>query len=478
MNVFKTNHCNAPNVVWSKSSPRLDCIFDNLTSQYLPKQIIEIIINYDFHLEGEVDHIIDVANKGIWSSYSLPNNKMIYTCAPHAGFNFFLDTKKYANKITMVNLVDNTSTLLENIDGFGECDPYIQDISVRNKNGSYCIVTTPTSEKNTIKVWIKDPDKTEIQLLYTLTGHTEEITDLSILSDENIVVSCSNDATIRLWSLETGHCNAILSGHIYPIKQIYSTSNNKRLVSIDKDVLKIWSYETYGCLSTLNIGHNNDYIKCVGIVDRAPLGRPKVTLCQEGLIREKSMDNSHNDEFIVTSTVNDSMIKIWKVKTGENIRSMDRTNDRADNYRFSHICLDKHTGNIFEATINNKIKVWNIFDKRQEFVLSGHTDCIQYIGIMPDGKIISSSRDNTVRIWTLNQQNIDRWKKLNKCGKSHRRSFRRLNVGCTAESLVNKCKTIFLPPMFSIYSVIYYIKVLPDGRLAGYSFDGKIFIFK
>lgn len=54
----------------------------------------------------------------------------------------------------------------------------------------------------------------ELQLPYQLLflGHEDCVRDLVEINDEQIL-SCSNDSTVRRWSVDSGKCLEILTGH-------------------------------------------------------------------------------------------------------------------------------------------------------------------------------------------------------------------------------------------------------------------------
>lgn len=47
---------------------------------------------------------------------------------------------------------------------------------------------------------------------WNVTGHDDCVRDLAVINS-NEILSCSNDATVRQWSIETGECLNILYGH-------------------------------------------------------------------------------------------------------------------------------------------------------------------------------------------------------------------------------------------------------------------------
>ena len=69
-----------------------------------------------------------------------------------------------------------------------------------------------------------------------------------------------------------------------------------------------------------------------------------------------------------------------------------------------------HTGHIFclNQLLDGKLIsgasdwsliAWDIEKEQQIFTLEGHEECINSIDIFPDGRIITASTDQTIKIW-------------------------------------------------------------------------------
>ena len=57
-------------------------------------------------------------------------------------------------------------------------------------------------------------------------------------------------------------------------------------------------------------------------------------------------------------------------------------------------------GRIVSGSSDNTIRIWEKKDNRWESVaLEGHTDSVWTLQVLPDGRIVSGSHDNTIRIW-------------------------------------------------------------------------------
>jgi len=84
-------------------------------------------------------------------------------------------------------------------------------------------------------------------------GHQERVWVITEMYDGNLI-SCSDDATIRIWNITTGNCEKILVGHG---DRIYCMSilPDKRIISGSNDgTIKIWNSESGTCESTFNDG--------------------------------------------------------------------------------------------------------------------------------------------------------------------------------------------------------------------------------
>ena len=51
---------------------------------------------------------------------------------------------------------------------------------------------------------------------------------------------------------------------------------------------------------------------------------------------------------------------------------------------------------------DNSVRIWNLFEKRQDAVLQGHTGTVHFAIFTTDNKfIVSAGDDKTVRVWNI-----------------------------------------------------------------------------
>ncbi len=64
---------------------------------------------------------------------------------------------------------------------------------------------------NMVRLWRVNGDQT---LVHSYTGHTDYVSSVAFSSDGQWLASGSHDQTVRLWSVLTGNCQAVLEGWV------------------------------------------------------------------------------------------------------------------------------------------------------------------------------------------------------------------------------------------------------------------------
>ncbi|MFZ4640048.1 MAG: protein kinase domain-containing protein [Nodosilinea sp.] len=94
------------------------------------------------------------------------------------------------------------------------------------------------SEDQTIRFW----DLATKKQIRSLHQHTNAVKALALTTDQNILISAGDDRTIRLWSLPEGKTlGVIANAHEVPINALEVSHNNKFLASADSNgTIKLW----------------------------------------------------------------------------------------------------------------------------------------------------------------------------------------------------------------------------------------------
>jgi WD40 repeat protein len=389
-----------------------------------PTCISDLIVNYDYNFECKLDCILTGHSKRIWSTTFLDENKILS--------NSIWSTLLWdLTKIPLNPIIIPIS--VEKICG-------IAPIVLTKNNILYsCIITYVCStnaleiiEHNLI-VWrnftndfFENANSWKIDFI--LSGHINKITR-AVMIDTYRLASCSQDGSIKIWNLCSGNCEATFNEHVGEILRVFSLSKN-RFASIAIDgTIKIWDTNTYECKYTLNNDINTLFI---------------------GLSYN---EDTQAERFI---TLSHTSVKIWS-NEDTNIYKCIRTIEYKKETSSCHLpgienIRIRQNGTI-AVIFDTTIKIFNVNNSyvsdECELVLNGHTSSILAITILPDGKIASSSKDNTIRIWEISDD---------------------------AKKLIN-CEIISLK-QFGENNLVNFLKVLPDGRLLGYSLDNTMIIWK
>lgn len=104
-------------------------------------------------------------------------------------------------------------------------------------------------------------------------------------------------------------------------------------------------------------------------------------------------------------------------------------------------CIIVSVDKIITGSRDNTIKIWNVTNGSCECTLIGHSDMVECLAFISDSEIISASRDNTIKIWDLK---------------------------------TGKCNTTLTEHSSSVYS----ITIAPDKRIISGSGDKSIKIWQ
>nr|CAD7417354.1 unnamed protein product [Timema poppensis] len=215
----------------------------------------------------------------------------------------------------------------------------------------------PTRNKRTPSEWIPRPPEK-----FCLLGHRAPITRVVFHPVFSLMVSSSEDASIRVWDFETGEYEKSLKGHTDAVQDISFDHTGKMLASCSADLtIKLWDFQTYECIKTLH-GHDHN----VSSVSFMPGG-----------------------DYLVSSS-RDKTIKMWEVATGYCVKTYLGHRDWVRMVRVYH------DGTLIASCSNDQTVRLCLF------TLVGHDNWVRGIVFHPGGKfLISASDDKTVRVWDM-----------------------------------------------------------------------------
>ncbi len=196
-----------------------------------------------------------------------------------------------------------------------------------------------------------------------LRGHRGEVTCLTAFSNGEELVSGSKDGTLRVWNPSTGQEHFCLQGHEAPISCL-TLLENRRLASGSNDV-RVWDLAKGQEIWCFN-GHT----------------APVTCLAASSNILAGSADQT---------------VRVWNVDLGKECCCVRHEGEGAISFLVfvaeRLIASAKKTDRI--------IRVWDVATGEMRYSLQDHKKGIECLSVFPNGKLVSGSRDLTVRIWNL-----------------------------------------------------------------------------
>jgi WD40 repeat protein len=206
-------------------------------------------------------------------------------------------------------------------------------------------------------------------LVRTLAGHSREVYCVAMSADGRWAVSASQDDTLKVWDLESGHELRTLAGHSAPVHGVARSADGRRAVSASMDnTLKVWDLET-GCEMRTLVGHS----RWVWGVALSADGRRAV------------------------SASADATLKVWDLESGDELRTL-----KGHSHMVHGVALSADGRRAVSASFDNTLKVWDLEQGRELRSLGGHSSWVNGVAVSADGRrAVSASYDRTLKVWDL-----------------------------------------------------------------------------
>lgn len=201
-------------------------------------------------------------------------------------------------------------------------------------------------------------------------GHSGPVYGVDISPDDRILISCSEDGTIRLWSTEIASAIAALKGHVIPVWDVsFAPEFGHYFASAGADrTVRVWTTERNQALRVF-AGHQAD----VDVVRWHP--------------------NLH----YIASGSSDRTIRLWDVRTGNCCRVFSGHDGSITCLAFSN---DGST--LASADTSGVVRTWDLATAQQSGFAKRHDGPIWSLNYSRgEGNLLASGGcDCTVRLWS------------------------------------------------------------------------------
>lgn len=205
------------------------------------------IFNIDFNKLEKVNHIYH--NENITTIYlSNKNNIMIFYVSNNI-IIWNIDTNCICDKINMDHQISSITMIKDDMYIIFVSYKYIYVYDVSNKKYEKTIIN---NEKINQSYYLSDDililcgdydihiwDIKQCSIIRKINAHKEKINKIVSTLDKKVIISCSEDKTIKIWDIFNGNLIKIFYGHtdiIYSLDVI----SEKNIISIGKEII-IWN---------------------------------------------------------------------------------------------------------------------------------------------------------------------------------------------------------------------------------------------
>lgn len=207
------------------------------------------------------------------------------------------------------------------------------------------------------------------QLEKILNGHLGWVRCISVdpVSNEWFVTG-SNDTTLKIWDLNTGHLKLTFSGHVMTVKDVAISDRHPYMFSASDDkLIKCWDLE-----KNMSIRDFHGHLSGVNTVDIHP-----------------TMD-------LIVTGGRDSVVKVWDIRSRKAIKTL--VGHKAPVTKVKCLPVDPQ---IVSCSNDSTIRLWDIIADKSIKVLTHHKRSIRAMNFHPTEFSMASACTDDIRSWRL-----------------------------------------------------------------------------
>jgi WD40 repeat protein len=206
------------------------------------------------------------------------------------------------------------------------------------------------------------------------------------------------ETSLSIWQNDKINTIASVKGFVinistFPCNNLHSSDHIIGILidGLNNDSLKIWNLQSGECKRTFT--HHNDTLTCFTTL---PDGQIIVGLSKGKLF-------VWNPRLFDTTFENKTLDELEIIEKKDNI-FWGKLPEHSKEITCVATLLD---GRIVTGSRDHTLKIWNLTTGECEIIFTGHLDEVWCVAVLPDGRIVSGSRDKTLKIWNPLNKNCD-----------------------------------------------------------------------
>jgi WD40 repeat protein len=281
----------------------------------------------------------------------------------------------------------------------------------------------------------------------SLEGHDDAICSLYIIPwRDDLMVSGSEDNTIRVWDLNTQTTVSELVGHTELIIDFTSCIKSNTLLSVSFDsTVRIWDMATWQCIQEIRVAPRYTHCHAIAVVEGIlciGMEKPNVALWDLKTLSKVGELVGHHENQQCSSSVrticarpedrciftggDDCRILVWQFMEAEESKSTEyegagegegegedsnqkqpvclqlRALEGHEHYVRALACSDKI---LASGSFDETVRLWSLDSYEPIGVLRGHSKVVRCLAMTKTGDFLfSGSWDFTIRVWHVASQ--------------------------------------------------------------------------
>lgn len=255
-------------------------------------------------------------------------------------------------------------------------------------------------------------------LIDRFEGHDGPVRGIDFHKTQPLFVSCADDYTVKVWSLQTRKCLFTLSGHLDYVRTVFFHNDLPWIISSSDDqTIRIWNWQNRQEIACLT-GHNH-YVMSAMFHPKEDL---IVSSSLDQTVRVWDISGLRKKHSAPTNTIHSFEDQLARANAPQQdifgntdaiVKFVLEGHDRGVNWASFHPSLPL----IVSGGDDRVLKIWRMSETKAWEVDScrGHTNNILCCQFHPyQDIIISVSEDKTIRTWDLNKRTgIQQFKREN-----------------------------------------------------------------
>ena len=236
-----------------------------------------------------------------------------------------------------------------------------------------------------------------------LSGHTDGVNSLTFSPDGTLLVSGSDDTTVKLWDVQTGGLLKTFHSHTNCVHSVSISADHTTIASGSSDTtVYLWNVSTgeYHVIEQ----QNRVYTVSFSPIDPQYL----LSICDSKLwqwdINGHQVGPTYNGSHVAFSpdgtqfvSCEGSAVTVWDSRSGAAVTEFHVANDK------TQYCCFSPDGRLVAVAAGSTAYVWDITGSEPHLsdTFIGHTEDITSLVFSSSSSLISASQDKSVKFWII-----------------------------------------------------------------------------